>query len=133
MVVVLLVLKSIFIIIFGIKWILTTNCLVQHQLIHLFTPETPHSIYKIPESSDDCSDETTPSGASRDKLNNLLSSRDISPIRSKLNTAWHLTKERTKRHYTWKVRQAVHAVIEEIAPGEGGLSVIKGYSTSVST
>ena len=100
---------------------------------HLFTPETPHSIYKTPESSDDCSDETTPSGASRDKLNNLLSSRDISPIRSKLNTAWHLTKERTKRHYTWKVRQAVHAVIEEIAPGEGGLSVIKGYSTSVST
>ena len=85
---------------------------------HLFTPETPHSTYKPPESSDDSSDETTPSGTSRDKLNEFLSSRDISPIRSKLNTPWHLTKERTKRHYTRKVRQAVRAVIEEITPGD---------------
>lgn len=86
---------------------------------HLFTPETPSSTYKPPESSDDSGDEATPSAStSRDKLNEFLSSRDISPIRSKLNTTWHFTKERTKRHYTRKARQAVHAVIEEIAPGE---------------
>ena len=49
---------------------------------------------------------------------NFLSSRDISPIRCKLTTAWHANKEWTKRHYTRKARQAVHAVIEEIAPGD---------------
>ena len=83
---------------------------------HILKPETPCSIYKPPESSDDSDNETRSSGTSRDKLNEFLSSRDISPIRSKLNTAWHVTKERTKRHYVRKARQAVHAVIEEIAP-----------------
>lgn len=85
---------------------------------HLFTLETPYSTYKPSESSDDSGDETTPSDTSRNKLNEFLSSRDISPIRCKLTTAWHATKEWTKRHYTRKARQAVHAVIEEIAPGD---------------
>ena len=83
---------------------------------HIFTPGTPCSSYQPLESSSDSDNETTPSRTSRDKLNEFLTSRDISPIRSKLNTAWHLTKERTRRHYTRKARQAVHAVIEEIAP-----------------
>ena len=87
--------------------------------LHLFTPETPCSTYKPQESSDDSGDETIPGGtSSRDKLNEFLSSRDISPIRSKLNKRWHFTNERTKRHYTRKARQAVHAVIDEIAPGD---------------
>ena len=87
--------------------------------VHVFTPETPCSTYKPPESSDDSSDETIPGGtSSRDKLNEFLSSRDISPIRSKLNKRWHFTNERTKRHYTRKARQVVNAVIEEIAPGD---------------
>lgn len=87
---------------------------------HLFTLETPYSTYKPSESSDDSGDETTPSDTSRNKLNKFLSSRDIIPIRCKLTTAWHATKEWTKRHYTRKARQAVHAVIEEIAPGDTG-------------
>ena len=71
------------------------------------------------ENSNDSGDETIPDGtSSRDKLNEFLSSRDISPIRSKLNKRWHCTNERTKRHYTRKARQAVHAIIEEIAPGD---------------
>ena len=85
---------------------------------HFFTPETPCSSYKPPESSEDSDSEATPlrTSSSRDKLNELLVSRDISPIRSKLSTTWHLTTERTKRHYIRKARQAVHAVIEEIVP-----------------
>lgn len=85
---------------------------------HTLAPETPCSSYKPPASSDDSDNETIPSRTSREKLNEFLMSRDISPIRSKLNTAWHSTKERTKRHYTRKARQAVHAVIEEIAPDD---------------
>ena len=61
---------------------------------------------------------TTYGTSSRDKLNEFLSRRDMSPIRSKLNKRWHCTNERTKRHYTRKARQSVYAVIEEIAPGD---------------
>ena len=81
---------------------------------HHLAAETPCSVYKPSESSDDCDYENIRSDSSKDKLNEFLSSRDISPIRSKLKTPWHLTKERTKRHYV----KAVHAVIEEIAPDD---------------
>ena len=83
---------------------------------HHFIAETPCGAYKPSESSDDSDNETIRSDSSKDKLNEFLSSRDISPIRSKLKTPWHLTKERTKLHYVRKARQAVQAVIEEIAP-----------------
>ena len=105
--------------------------------VHLFTPETPYSTYKPLESSDDSGDETIPGAtSSRDKLNEFLSSKDISPIRSKLNKRWHFTNERTKRHNTRKVAQAVHAVIgRNCARGYrwpvGGVSVIKRNGMSV--
>lgn len=90
--------------------------------MHHFTAETQHKVYKPSESLDD-------SDSSKDKLNESLWSRDISPIRSKLKTTWHLTKERTERYYVKKARQAVHAVIEEIVPENtesmGGLVIIK--------
>jgi len=79
-------------------------------------PETPKSLYKPLESSEESDKETKPSVSSRAKLNEFLSSRDISPIRNQLKTAWNLTRGRTQRHYTRKARQVVHAVIEEIAP-----------------
>lgn len=84
--------------------------------MHHFTAETQHKVYKPSESLDDSDSETIRSDSSKDKLNESLWSRDISPIRSKLKTTWHLTKERTERYYVKKARQAVHAVIEEIAP-----------------
>ena len=87
---------------------------------HNLTAETPRSTYKPSESSEDSDNEAIPSSSSKDKLNEFLSSRDISPIRSKLKTAWQFTTERTKRHYVRKARQAVHAVIEEIAPEDTG-------------
>ena len=54
----------------------------------------------------------------REKLNEFLISRDISPVRHSLETPWAETSERTKRFYTRKARQAVHACLDEIAPGE---------------
>jgi len=52
----------------------------------------------------------------REKLNLFLSSRDISPIRSSLNTPWDRASDRTKRHYKRKASQVVSAALEEIAP-----------------
>lgn len=49
-----------------------------------------------------------------------MSSRDISPIRSKLQTLWEQTSERTKRYYIRKAGQAVAAIVRDIAPNETG-------------
>lgn len=54
----------------------------------------------------------------REKLNEFLASRDISPIRHSLGTPWGEASERTKRFYTRKARQAVNACLNEIAPDE---------------
>ena len=54
----------------------------------------------------------------RDKLNEFLASRDISPIRHSLGTPWQEASDRTKRFYTRKARQAVNACLNEIAPDE---------------
>lgn len=50
-----------------------------------------------------------------DELNEYLHSRDVSPIRSRLNTAWESTSERTKRYYVRKAGQGVAAMMEDIA------------------
>ena len=52
----------------------------------------------------------------REKLNDFLASRDISPIRHSLDKPWIEASERTKRHYTRKARQTVIACLNEIAP-----------------
>ena len=52
----------------------------------------------------------------REKLNEFLASRDISPIRHSLDKPWIEASERTKRHYTRKARQTVIACSNEIAP-----------------
>ena len=51
-------------------------------------------------------------------LNNLLISRDISPVRSVLRSPWNETSERTKREHTRKAKQALSVVLGEIAPNE---------------
>ena len=48
-------------------------------------------------------------------LNNFLKSRDISPIRYSLRTPWNEASGRTKRQHECKARQAVSAVLDEIA------------------
>ena len=48
-------------------------------------------------------------------LNNFLKSRDISPIRYSLRTPWNEASGRTKRQHERKARQAISAVLDEIA------------------
>ena len=52
----------------------------------------------------------------KQKLNEFLASRDISPIRHSLDKPWIEASERTKRHYIRKARQTVNACLNEIAP-----------------
>ena len=64
----------------------------------------------------------------RDKPNEFLASRDISPIRHSLGTPWEEASDRTKRFYTRKARQAVSACLNEIALDESEMlltSVVK--------
>ncbi|KAL9952012.1 hypothetical protein ACROYT_G044785 [Oculina patagonica] len=51
-------------------------------------------------------------------LNTFLKSRDISPIRYTLRTPWEEASGRTKRQHERKARQAITAVLGEIAPND---------------
>lgn len=53
----------------------------------------------------------------KEKLNDYLCSRDISPIRNTLTKPWEMTSDRTKRLHARKAQQVVNACLEEIAPG----------------
>ena len=55
-----------------------------------------------------------------DALNTYLVSRDVSPVRSQLQTSWEKASGRTKRYYTRKAGQAVAAVVQDITPHETG-------------
>ena len=57
---------------------------------------------------------------SLEHLNTFLESREISPIRYTLRTSWNEASERTKRQHVHKARQAVSAVLSEVAPEEPG-------------
>ena len=58
--------------------------------------------------------------SSLDHLNTFLESREVSPIRYTLRTSWNETSERTKRQHVRKARQAVSAVLSEVAPEDPG-------------
>ena len=58
--------------------------------------------------------------SSLEHLNTFLESRDISPVRYTLRTPWNEASDRTKRQHVRKARQAVSAVISEVAPEEPG-------------
>ena len=59
---------------------------------------------------------TPPPGV--EELNDLLKSRDYSPVRYRLRSDWSEASERTKREHLRKVEQGVQAVIHAIAPGQ---------------
>lgn len=93
----------------------------------MFTPsplptcavETPVSLYKpsLLDTSDDTEEESNfVLHAPKDKLNEYLGSRDISPIRYQLRTPWETTSSRTKRYHTRKAKQIIDAALKEIAP-----------------
>ena len=50
------------------------------------------------------------------KLNEFLSSRDVSPVRHTVTVPWDEASERTRRRPLRKTQQAVSAVLEEVAP-----------------
>ena len=49
-----------------------------------------------------------------------LQSRDVSPVRSQLQTPRENASSRTKRHYALKEGQAVASVVRDISPSETG-------------
>ena len=53
-------------------------------------------------------------------LNTYLVSRDVSPVRSQLQTSWEKTSGRTKRYYTRKASQGVAALVQDMTPHETG-------------
>ena len=53
-----------------------------------------------------------------EKLNNFLQIRDISPLRHVMRSQWEDASERTKRRYVRNTRQAINAVLEEVAPNQ---------------
>ena len=56
-----------------------------------------------------------------DHLNSFLRSRDVSPIRYTLKTPWNDATGRTRRLHERKAKQAVSAVLGEIAPNDPDL------------
>ena len=58
-------------------------------------------------------------GASpREKLNEFLRSKDVSPVRHPVTIPWEEASERTRRRHIRKAKQAVQAVLEEVAPNQ---------------
>ena len=55
-----------------------------------------------------------------DALNTYFVSRDVSPVRSQLQTSWEKTSGRTKRYYTRKASQGVAALVQGMTPHETG-------------
>lgn len=86
-----------------------------------FSPDTDKNGYTPSQESFLLSPGPPPAAARkspRKKLNEYLSSRDISPVRNTLSIPWDNASERTKRNHLRKARQVVHTCLEEIAPGE---------------
>ena len=54
--------------------------------------------------------------SSLEKMNQFLESKDVSPVRHPVTVPWSEASSRTRRRYVRKARQAVDAVLEEIAP-----------------
>ena len=100
----------------------------QHQLIPftpastgqpstLFTPSTAYvsqasDLSITSQSKEDAHEICTP----KNKLNNFLAARDVSPIRTSMKVSWDEASGRTKRHYLRKAKQVVFATLEEMAP-----------------
>ncbi|CAH3197353.1 unnamed protein product, partial [Porites evermanni] len=51
-----------------------------------------------------------------ENMNQFLESKDVSPVRYPVSVPWSEASNRTRRHHVRKSRQAVGAVLEEIAP-----------------
>lgn len=52
------------------------------------------------------------------KLIEFLESKDVSPVRHTERLPWNKSSERTCRHHLRKVKQAMSAVLNEVAPNQ---------------
>ena len=89
------------------------------------TPITPGGSFYLPPCEDTFSDVSFDDvqvswNRPLDALNTYLVSRDVSPIRSQLQTSWETTSGRTKRYYTRKASQGVAALVQDMTPHETG-------------
>ena len=66
----------------------------------------------------DTDDSLVPSGQPLEQLNTFLHSRDISPVRYPMKTDWEEASERTRRRHIRKAKQAILAVLDEVAPNQ---------------
>ena len=103
--------------------ILAVSCCALHGDVFHSTPMTPgQSLYEPSELSSPNDEVVLKQTRSRplDPLNNYLASRDVSPVRSQLQTSCEDASTRTKRYYSRKVGQAVEAIMEDVSPNNAG-------------
>ena len=86
---------------------------------------TPESSLYLPPPTILEADKTSASGIELESdcrpiehLNTFLKSRDISRVRYSLKIPWEEASGRTKRQHERKAKQAISAVLDEIAPNE---------------
>ena len=72
-----------------------------------------------------------PKSKTTDPLNDYLRTREISPIRSRLQWPWEETSERTRRYYVRKAGQGLPTLLQDIAPSDSGSLFKPVYSSGV--
>ena len=72
-----------------------------------------------------------PKSKTTDPLNDYLRTREISPIRSRLQRPWEEASERTRRYYVRKAGQGLPTLLQDIAPSDSGSLFKPVYSSGV--
>ena len=80
----------------------------------LYLPPTVLEADQTSATGIECESVTTP----KEHLNTFLKTREISPVRYTLRTSWDEASDRTKRLPQRKAKQAISAVLDEIAPND---------------
>ena len=113
------------------------------QIISISTPATPRGCFYLPPSDDSSSSEeisfdsapaTTkrePKSKTTDPLNDYLRTREISPIRSRLQRPWEEASERTRRYFVRKAGQGLPTLLQDIARSDSGSLFKPVYSSGV--
>ena len=72
-----------------------------------------------------------PKSETIDPLNDYLRTREISPIRSRLQRPWEEASERTRRYFVRKAGQGLPTLLQDIAPSDSGSLFKPVYSSGV--
>ena len=87
------------------------------------TVQTPGGSFYLPSDSTmdattDCRSRSCDDSSPLTKLNKFLESKDVSPVRHTVRVPWNESSERTRRRHLRKAKQAVSAVLDEVAPNQ---------------